>query len=208
MNQTPNTLENFKETDEHTEWDTLADADSPAKDEKLDITAIMDSVEVPDIDLPNDDTAETAANYTASNDEIYHATLDYLNRDVRVAENNGVSPESLQEVKSTRDLLIDAYTSTLIDAQAGENSSLVDELKKRQAICHQKVKIYSELGDDETANHNAKLSEYTTTLINHTNTIKKNIEDEKNPDSLHHQNANAFHSGPSGPDALSTDSIV
>lgn len=195
MNKTPNTLEVFKETDERTEWDDLENAESPAR-EDIDVKAVMDSVEVPELDLPDDDTtAETSAEstYAATNQEIYDSLFNRLNKEIFTSENNGNSLETTKSRSDIRDILIDVHLTNELNTQNGEPEiPLTTAIERRKALYDQKYELYQKLGDTERAKENIRLSTRTTELIGYADSAKKSIEDHKNPESNYNQLASQF----------------
>lgn len=195
MNKTPNTLEVFKETDEHTEWDDLENAESPAR-EDIDVKAVMDSVEVPELDLPDDDTAaETSAEstYAATDQEIYDSLFNQLSKEIFTSINNGNSPETTKSRSDIRDILIDVHLTNELNTQNGEPEiPLTTAIERRKALYDQKYELYQKLGDTERAKENIRLSTRTTELIGYADSAKKSIEDHKNPESNYNQLASQF----------------
>lgn len=187
--------EQFNETREYTEWDTLEGAESPAA-EKVNVKAIMDSVEVPELNFPDDDTpesTETSPEYAATNKEIYDSVFTQLSRDIFVGENNGNPPEVIKAKADTRDILIDIHLTNMLNVENGEPEiPLTTAIEQRKAVYDQKVELYQKLGDTERAKENINLSTRATELISYTNAAKKNIEDHKDPNSNYNQLANQF----------------
>lgn len=220
MNQTPNTLENFKETSEITEWDTLGNADSPAQ-EKIDVTAVMDSAattdydDIPD-DLPEDaadlealdaaelreaeriaaaeeaESSEVSKDYAATDREIYDEISLLLNKDIFTAENNDNSSEIIQEKRNARNIFMEAYFRSQITSEQGNtNTSLASTLENDRTIYDKMALTYGDqFHDIPAAKHYINLSTRTTELISLVNSVKSNIENRKDPNSAYNQLAN------------------
>ena len=202
-----NNSKQFDETNERTAWDTLGD-------KEVDIKATMNvAVEDSKNNLPDDipESTETSSEYAATNDEIFKDAIKILNDNIYIAKTNGIPPEKLHQVESSRDLFVDAYFETTIDSKDGSPApSIADVLRKRQSIQDLKVEYYTQIGDNQSAEQAIQLSNETAELIQLTSNVQKSIEVHKDPNSFHNKNASAFQTEltPKNPDILSTDAIV
>lgn len=204
--KTLETLDTINETDEPvTGWEGLANAESPAKNEEVDIKAIMDeATEDLGHDLPDDDleSAETSAEYAATNDEIYKSLFNQLSRDIFIGQANSIPAETLKAKTDSRNILMEIHFTNTLNAQKGEpETPIITALENRKAVYDQMFDSYKDLGEPQLANEYTNLSTRTTELIALASDTKKNIEDKKNPDSTYNQLASQFkgHASPAAP---------
>lgn len=213
MNKSPNALA-FKSDKGDTAWDSLKNAESSVEDSsesgEIDIKAIMDSVPVEAMDIPDDEPdAETVANYAATDEEIYQEMFSHINQDIATGEMHHSSPEVMRGLINSRDVLLDAYLETTLTENSQTAPTLTEALEKRKAIYDKKLDFYNKLHDDKLAEQNASLAEQAGILIEHSAAIAKRIQDERDPNSNYRKNADAFISdSDSNPNALPVDVIV
>ena len=207
MNHSPKSLNESDEIKEFTEWDLLTEP-QPTSDEKTDITAVMDSVAMPNYDDISDDipedvatSTETSANYAATDREIYDKISLLLNKNISTAESNGNSPETIQEKRNARNIFMEAYFRSQIASEQGNTDTTLTSVLENDKSIYDKIALtYSDqFHDIPAAKHYTNLSARTTELISLVNSVRSNIENQKNPNSTHNQLANQFDRHPTPP---------
>lgn len=208
MNQSPKPFEEIKEVQETTEWDTLTEPE-PSSDEKVDVTAVMDSVATQNYDDIPDDTpenidasTETSANYAATDREIYDEISLLLNKNISTAENNGNSPEIIQEKRNARNIFMEAYFRSQIASEQGNTDTTLTSVLENDKTIYDKMALTygDQLHDASAAKHYTNLSARTTELISLVDSVKSNIENQKDPNSTYNQLAKQFDHRPTPPE--------